>query len=91
MIFLGYLMVSRLKFPSLKSLNFRVRSFQLAFFAVLFASFVLFGFLHYFSIVFLLISWGYVFIAIIFTIIRKIAGKRSKTLEDFEPEQEDLE
>lgn len=93
MILLGYLMVSRWKFPSLKSLNFRVKSFQLAFLAVIVASVTLFGILYYYSIIFALISWGYVIIAMIFAIIRVVAGKKSKTLEDFEPdpEEEDFE
>ena len=88
-IFLGYLMVSRWKFPSLKSLNFRVRSFQLALFAVVMASVLLYGILYYFSLIFFILSWGYIIVAVIFAIIRLIAGKKSKTLEDFEPEPED--
>jgi CDP-diacylglycerol---serine O-phosphatidyltransferase len=89
MIFLGYLMVSRWKFPSLKALNFRVRSFQLAFLAVVIASVILYGILYYFSLIFFIASWGYVIVALIFAIIRVIAGKKSKTLQDFEPEPED--
>lgn len=89
MIVLGYFMVSRWKFPSLKVLNFKMRSFYLVFLTVLIAFFVLYGALHYFSIVSVFISFGYVFLAIILSIIRIIAGKKSKTLEDFEPEPED--
>lgn len=84
-------MVSRWKFPSLKALNFRVRSFHLVFLTVIITSFTLFGVLYYFSLVLVLISWGYVFLALILSIIRIIAGKKSKTLEDFEPEPEEID
>ena len=56
MILLGYLMVSRWRFPSLKALNFRIRSFHLAFFAVVLTSFTLYGILYYFSLFFALLS-----------------------------------
>lgn len=90
-IFLGYLMVSRWKFPSLKALNFRVKSFHLVFLTVIIASFTLFGVLHYFSLVLVLLSWGYVFLAIILSVIRLVAGRKSKTLVDFEPEDEEID
>ncbi|NGX53152.1 MAG: hypothetical protein KR126chlam5_01465 [Candidatus Anoxychlamydiales bacterium] len=88
-IVLGYLMVSRWKFPSLKRLNFRMPSFHLVFLAVLIAVFFLYGFFHYFSIAFAFISWSYILIAFILSLIRLIAGKKSKTLEDFDPDDDD--
>jgi CDP-diacylglycerol--serine O-phosphatidyltransferase len=91
MIFLGYCMVSKWKFPSLKSLNFKIRSFHLAFLSVILASFTLFGVLYYFSLVLLLLSWGYIVSAIILAIVRVIAGKKSKIFEDFEPEEDILD
>ncbi|KPK33561.1 MAG: CDP-diacylglycerol--serine O-phosphatidyltransferase [Chlamydiae bacterium SM23_39] len=91
MILLGYFMVSRWKFPSFKALNFKIRSFHLAFFVVILTSFTLFGILHYFSIVLTILSWGYIILAITLSIIRIVAGKKSKTLEDFEPEPEEIE
>lgn len=91
MILLGYFMVSRWKFPSFKALNFKIRSFHLAFLVVVLASFTLFGILYYFSLVLILLSWGYIFLAIILSIIRIVAGKKSRTLEDFEPEPEEIE
>ncbi|HEU64921.1 MAG: hypothetical protein KR126chlam4_01386 [Candidatus Anoxychlamydiales bacterium] len=90
-IVLGYLMVSRWKFPSLKRLNFRMPSFHLAFLAVLFAVFFLYGIFYYFSIVFAILSWSYILIAFILSLIRLIAGKKSKTLKDFDPDDEDDE
>jgi Phosphatidylserine synthase len=89
MILLGYFMVSRWKFPSIKMLHFRVPSFQLVFFTVLLAIFVLYGILYFLPVTLVAITWGYIVLAWILSVIRLIAGKKSKTLEDFEPEQED--
>ena len=86
-IALGYFMLSRWKFPSLKRLHFRLPSFHLAFLSVLFAVFLLYGIFYYFPIVLGVFSWGYIIIAIVLSIIRIIAGKKSKTLKDFEPEE----
>lgn len=91
MIVLGYFMVSRWKFPSLKMLHFRVPSFQLLFLTVVSAIFVLYGILYFFPVAMALAVWGYIVLALVLSMIRLIAGKKSKTLEDFEPEQEDLD
>lgn len=90
MFLLGYCMISRLKFPSIKTLEIRVASFQTVFFTVLAAVLIFFGILHYFAFVFMAISWAYVFIAWTLAVIRMIAGRKSKTLEEFEPEPDDL-
>jgi CDP-diacylglycerol---serine O-phosphatidyltransferase len=89
MMGLGYLMVCRWKFPSMKGLRLKVHSFHLVFFIIVIVVGVLYGILYYFPIVLAFFSWGYIVLAVILTIIRKIAGKKSKTLEDFEPEEED--
>jgi CDP-diacylglycerol--serine O-phosphatidyltransferase len=91
MVVLAYLMVCRLKFPSLKMLHFRIPSFHLAFLSVLGAVFCLYGMLYFFGEMAALIAWGYVIVALILSFIRLIAGKKSKTLEDFEPEPDDFE
>jgi CDP-diacylglycerol--serine O-phosphatidyltransferase len=91
MILLGYFMISRWKFPSLKSLQIRVASFQLVFLTVVSAVFIFYGIFHHFAWVFFVISWGYLLVAWILSIIRLISGKKSKTLEDFEPEPDELE
>jgi CDP-diacylglycerol--serine O-phosphatidyltransferase len=91
LIFLGYCMISRWKFPSVKTLQIRVASFSTVFLTVIAAVFIFYGILHYFALIFMLISWGYVFIAWTLAIIRKIAGRKSKTLEEFEPEPDELE
>lgn len=88
MIVLGYFMVSRWKFLSLKSLNIKINSFQKIFFSVLIIVFVIFyGFIQHFSLTFLLISWSYVVIAWVLAIVRRLSGKKS--LEEFEPDSED--
>lgn len=91
MIVLGYLMVCRLKFPSLKSLHFRLPSFRWVFMAVVLAVFVLYGILYFFSLILAFVVWIYIFTALLLTLIRLIAGKKSKTLEEFEPEPDDFE
>jgi len=88
MILLGYLMVCRLKFPSLKTLQLRVSSFRLVFVTVLTAVITFYGVLHHFAVVFFLVAWSYVIVALLLSFIRILSGKRSKTLEDFEPEPE---
>lgn len=89
MIVLGYFMVSRWKFPSSKALHFRVPSFQLVFVTVFLAIFVFYGILYFFSIMLVVLTWGYILLGGTLSLIRLIAGKKSKTLEDFEPDQED--
>lgn len=91
MIFLGYLMVCRWKFPSLKTLRLKVASFQQVFFIVLIAVVIFYGVLHHFALVFFAVSWIYIFAALTLSLIRLVTGKRSKTLEDFDPEPDDLE
>ncbi|MBY0528980.1 MAG: CDP-alcohol phosphatidyltransferase family protein [Rhabdochlamydiaceae bacterium] len=91
MIIIGYFMVSRWKFPSSKALHFRVPSFQLVFVTVIIAIFFLYGILYYFPIMLAVASWFYLIIGWTLSIIRLIAGKKSKTLEDYEPEEEEEE
>ncbi|MDN3507758.1 MAG: phosphatidylcholine/phosphatidylserine synthase [Simkaniaceae bacterium] len=91
MLLLGYMMVCKWKFLSLKRLRVRVSSISLLFSTVIIAIFVLYGLLYRFSLVLLVISWGYLLLGCILTTIRLIAGRRSKTLVDFEPESDELE
>ncbi len=91
MIVLGYLMVCRLKFPSMKVLRFRIPSFHLAFLTVIVAVLFLYGILYCFPLILAAISWIYIVLALILAFIRLLAGKKSKTLEEFEPEPEDFD
>ncbi len=83
-------MVSHWKFPSIKALEIRVASFRTVFFTTLAAVFIFYGILHYFALMFMILSWSYIFMAWIFAFIRKLAGRKSKTLQEFETDLEDL-
>jgi CDP-diacylglycerol--serine O-phosphatidyltransferase len=89
MVIVGYFMISRWKFPSMKSLHVRVASFQLVFLTVVIAVVIFYGILHHFAVVFFGIAWGYLIVAWMLSLIRIISGRNSKTLEDFEPEVEE--
>lgn len=91
LIIVGYFMISRWKFPSLKNLHIRVASFQVVFFTVVCAALLFYGLLHHFALVFFCCAWAYLVIAGVLSIIRLISGRKSKTLEDFEPEPDDLD
>lgn len=92
MILIGYFMISRWKFLSLKTLRIRMTSFYRVFLIALFTVFVVFyGLIQHFSVVFFIGAWGYVVVAWILSIIRLVSGKKIKTLEDFEPEPDEIE
>ena len=90
-IILGYLMISRWKFLSIKALRFPVQSFHLVLLVGVVVVLVLNGILDYFAEVFFILSWSYLLVALALSIIRKIAGKRSATLADFEPDDHEEE
>jgi CDP-diacylglycerol--serine O-phosphatidyltransferase len=89
LIVLGYLMVSRFKFPSIKTLRFPVGTFQVVFFTVVIALLILYGMLSHFALVLFIFSWGYIFLSLTLAVIRLIVGKKNNTLEDFEPDDSD--
>jgi CDP-diacylglycerol--serine O-phosphatidyltransferase len=91
MIVLGYLMICRLKFPSLKALNLRLVSFDLIFLSVTLAIVILYGILYFFPFILVAISWSYIIISLVLSLVRCVAGKKLKTLEEFDPEPEDFE
>lgn len=88
MVLIGYLMICRWKFPSLKALRFRLPSFQFLFFAVIIAVFIFFGLIYHFPVVFFGMVWSYLLIAVCLSGYRIIAGRRNRILEEFEPETE---
>lgn len=90
-IAIGYLMVSNIKFLSLKRLKVSVPSFPLLLTTVIVAMAILYGLFYHFSLVILLISWLYLLLGCVLTLIRLIAGRKSKTLVDFEPEHDEIE
>jgi CDP-diacylglycerol---serine O-phosphatidyltransferase len=89
MVVVGFFMVSNWKFPSLKVLHFRVPSFYLVLVTAVTALLVLYGIFHFYAVVLAVVWWGYVLLGWVLSIIRLIAGKKSKTLEDFEPEEDE--
>jgi len=52
---------------------------------------LLYGILYFFPIILAFASWIYIALALILSLIRMIAGKKSKTLEEFEPDPDDFE
>lgn len=86
MLILGYFMISKWKFPSVKALHFRVPSFYLVFGIGVVAALVLYGILDYFPEAFFITSWAYLLIACSLSLIRLIGGKRAKALADFDPD-----
>ncbi|KAF3363412.1 CDP-diacylglycerol--serine O-phosphatidyltransferase [Chlamydiales bacterium STE3] len=91
LIIIGYFMVSRWKFPSLKTLHIRVASFQVVLMTVLGAVIIFYGILNHFPLVFAAVTWGYVVVAWSLSITRMITGRNSTTLEDFEPEPDEFD
>lgn len=90
LVFVGYLMISRWRFPSLKTLRIRVASFQMVFLTVVAAVFIFYGIFNHFSLVLFAACWLYIISAIVLSVIRLTTGKKSKTLEDFEPGPDEL-
>lgn len=91
LLLIGYFMISRWRFPSLKTLRVKVASFKVVFLTVLAAVFIFFGILHHFPLVFFSICWAYLAVSFVLSLIRITTGKKSKTLEDFEPSPEEDE
>lgn len=91
MLILGYFMISRWKFPSIKTLQIKVTSFSLTFVFGCVAAAIFWAARYYPASLCLLLSWGYLTLGWILSMVRIFAGRRTKSLEDFEPEVEELE
>lgn len=85
---MGYFMISRWKFPGLKTFNIRVRSFALVSIAAVSAVFLLWGIFHLFAFILFVFFWAYLVIAWTLSLIRLVLGRKSKTLKDFEWEED---
>ncbi len=88
MCVIGYFMVSRWKFPGVKTFNIQVKSFFLVFVTAIIAVVILYGIFHLFAFVLFVIFWAYLITAWSLSIIRLILGRKSKTLEDFDPDDD---
>ncbi|MCB1114096.1 MAG: CDP-alcohol phosphatidyltransferase family protein [Chlamydiia bacterium] len=89
LLLLGYLMVSRLKFPSFKGLRFKVHSYRVVVLTAIAAVFLFYGLFHQFALSFLILAWGYLAVSLTLSFIRLLAGRKSKTLIEFEPEDDE--
>jgi CDP-diacylglycerol--serine O-phosphatidyltransferase len=86
---IGYFMISRWKFPSIKALRIRVSSFQVVLLTAILAGAILFAALHQFALMLFVLSWAYLITAWTLSLVRVISGRRLKSLEDFEPDPEE--
>lgn len=84
MFVVGYFMISRWKFPSLKTFHIRVRSFVLVSLTALIAVVLLYGIFHLFAFVVFVIFWAYLVIAWTLSFVRILIGRKTKTLSDFD-------
>lgn len=85
----GYFMISRWKFPSVKTLHIRVGSFQVVILTALATAAILLCAVHHFALFLFAISWTYLIVSWTLSIIRVISGRRLKALEDFDPEEDE--
>ncbi|MEC8306913.1 MAG: CDP-alcohol phosphatidyltransferase family protein [Chlamydiota bacterium] len=76
MIFLGYLMINRWHFPSVKTLKTTGPSFGLLFIGALIALVCLYGIFHYHALLFTVFSLGYVLLGGILTFSRSRKRKQ---------------
>lgn len=84
----GYFMVSRWKFPSLKTFNIRIKSFYLVAVTAVVAVLVLYGIFNLFAFILFVIFWSYIVIAWILSMVRVFLGKRSKKLQEMDPDDD---
>ncbi len=88
---LGYFMASRWKFPSLKALHFRVRSYEAVALLAVMTPLLIYGTLNYFTFVLTVVSWGYFTISFILSLTRLMLGRRVALLDEFQIDDEDSE
>lgn len=89
LLFLGYLMISRWKFFSIKTVQLRVASIRVFLGTAIAAVCIFYGILQHFAITFAVLSWSYVLGAWLPSVIRYFAGKRAQRLEEFESEPDE--
>jgi len=88
LILLGYVMISRWKFPSVKSLRVPVGSFERVFILVLVAVCILFGLIFYFPFIFFAVSWGYFLISWGISMFRRFTGNKEEAIADEEADDD---
>ncbi len=88
LVLLGYLMVSRWRFPAFKALRIRVSSFQIVFPTAMATVFLFYGVLFHFATALMVLSWAYVVVSFGLSLLRYLMGSKAETLAEFEPEPE---
>ena len=77
-VIVAYLMVSKIRFPSLKSIHFqRPRSFRNIFIGSLLAIGIFYGLFYFLSIFLLVVAWGYIIVSLLFAFRRLILRKKT--------------
>lgn len=76
-ILLGYFMISRWKFPTVKTVRIRIPGIYLVFLSAILAIFILFGVMYFLSVVFVVFSLGYLVFGILLSIYRRFFSKRT--------------
>ena len=91
LFFIAYMMISRWRFPSLKSLNVKMKSFQLI--AILACSTALFFYLfvNNLSQTLFAASWGYVLVSWSIALFRLARGDRALAINDIPDDEGDEE
>ena len=79
-LFLGYLMISRWRFPSLKALHVKYTSAQLLIFAACITPVVLFLLLNNLVLTCVLFSWGYILLSWLKALYHLLRGRREMAL-----------
>ena len=79
-LFLGYLMVSRWKFPALKNFHFKVPSFEMLFLSVIIAMVIFYGVLYYLPIGILMIANSYLLFGAVLTFLRFLQMRKIRKL-----------
>lgn len=78
LIIVGYFMVSRWRFPSLKTFNFRIKSFYLVFVTAVIAVVLLYGIFQLITSILFAIFWGYILTGWVLALYRAIVARTAK-------------
>ena len=85
MIVIGYFMISKWKFPSVKTFHVKVPSLQLVLLCVIVSICLLYGILYFFALSLVIVSFAYFAFGFTLNVVKLILGKKSKKLVDFYP------
>ncbi len=77
LVMLGYLMVCRARFPSLKSVQVRMPSFHLVFWTVLAVVSLFYGMMYHFAVTLLVVCWAYLAISLGLMVARVISRPKA--------------